>query len=50
MSELRQKGAGNEQLRYEVRARFRTIYHKSSINETEKEGTVEFEFQHAYKS
>lgn len=38
------------QLRYELRARFEMLYHKSCINDLNKGGTIEFEFQQAYKS
>ena len=50
MSELWQKGVVGRQLRYEVRARFGMIYHRSNINEPEKDGIVKFEFQQAYIS
>jgi len=50
MSKLRQKEVGGDQLRYELRAIFCTLYHKSHINGLNKGGTVEFEFQQAYKS
>ena len=44
-SNLRQKGAGGETLREELRARFRTIYHQEGINDSEVEGMVEFKFK-----
>jgi len=50
MSELWQKGAGDEQLRDAVRARFGTICCMLNVTTPEEEGTNEFEFQNAYKS
>lgn len=48
-SNLRQKGAGGEPLRHELRARFRMIYHQEGINGLEVEGMVEFKLKHYYK-
>ena len=50
MSELRRKGVGGGHLRHRVRTRFETICRQYSINDPEKGRTVDFEFQHAYKS
>ena len=50
MSKLRQKGAGGRKIRFELRATFGTIYPKSRINDSNKGGMAEFEFQQAYKS
>jgi len=45
MSNLRQKGAGSGQLRQELRARFRMIYHQEGINDSEVGGAVKFKFK-----
>ena len=50
MSNLRQKGVGDQQLRHEVRTRFGTICRQSSINGSNVGGTVKFEFKKPYKS
>lgn len=50
MVNLRQQGVDNRQLRHGVKTKFETIYCQSRINELQKEGKVEFEIQHAYKS
>jgi len=49
-SNLRQKGAGNGQLRHELRTRFWTIYRQGSINDVEVGGRVEFKFKGCYKT
>ena len=50
MPNLRQKGAGSENLRHELRARFGAICCQESIDGPELGGTVRFEFKRCYKT
>ena len=50
MSDLRPNGTGGGHLRCELRARFGTIFHQESINDSELGGTVKFKFKGGYKT
>jgi len=48
-SNLRKKGAGDGQLRHELRARFGTICCQEGINDLEVGGIFDFKFKRCYK-
>ena len=48
-SNLRQKGAGEEKLRHELRARFQMICFQEGIDGSKVGGMVEFKFKRYYK-